>query len=126
MKLLLDTHVLIWWFSEPSRLKSQVLSLLQQAENMVFISAATIWEIAIKKKLGRLDIETDELLSAIQASNFTELPITIAHSLYAGLLPLHHDDPFDRMLIAQAVLEDLLLITHDQKLKNYEASVFMF
>jgi PIN domain nuclease of toxin-antitoxin system len=126
MKLLLDTHTLIWWFSEPLRLKNQVISMLQQAENMVFVSAATMWEIAIKKKLGRLDIDTGELLSAMQINNFTDLPITIVHSLYAGSLPLHHDDPFDRMLVAQAVLDDMLLITHDKRLKNYDASVFLF
>ena len=126
MKLLLDTHTLIWWFSEPSLLKNQALSMLQKSDNTVFVSAATIWEIAIKKKLGRLDIEISEMLSAMQASNFEELPISIAHSLYAGSLPLHHDDPFDRMLIAQAVLENFLLITHDKRLKNYDAPVFLF
>lgn len=103
MKLLLDTHVLIWYLADDSKLTSAVRDLIVDPHNQVFVSAATVWEIAIKKAIGKLD-SPDNLPEVLIACRFEVLPINIFHALQAGSLPRHHDDPFDRMLIAQAML----------------------
>jgi PIN domain nuclease of toxin-antitoxin system len=119
MKLLLDTHILIWWLSEVSRLSPTEIDLITDPDNFIFVSAATAWEIAVKKMIGKLE-SPDDLPAALAANNFLELPITIEHSQKLYQLPLHHNDPFDRIMIAQAISEDLTFMTRDAKIALYD------
>jgi PIN domain nuclease of toxin-antitoxin system len=119
MKLLLDTHILIWWLSEASRLSQTEIDLITDADNFIFVSAATAWEIAVKKMIGKLEAPND-LPAALGINNFLELPITIEHSQKLYQLPLHHNDPFDRIMVAQAMSEDLTFMTRDAKIALYD------
>ena len=118
MNLLLDTHTLLWWLADDAALKADAREAIGDASNMIYVSAASAWEISIKKALGKLDAP-DDLHAALVANHFQPLPITIQHGTSAGRLPRHHDDPFDRMLIAQAQAEQLTLITHDTMFRSY-------
>ena len=120
MKLLLDTHVLLWWLAKDARLTRGALRTIGDAE--VYVSAASAWEIAIKTAIGKLRTPED-LESQLRQSRFRELPVTIAHATLAAHLPQLHKDPFDRMLIAQAFQESLTLLTNDAKLAHYPARV---
>lgn len=122
MNLLLDTHALLWWLADDRELSREASSAISDARNEVFVSAATAWEIAIKRAMGKLAAPAN-LLAAIAAGGFQELPITLAHALAAGELPPHHADPFDRMLVAQAKLEGLTLVTRDQRLAAYQIPI---
>jgi PIN domain nuclease of toxin-antitoxin system len=122
VNLLLDTHVLLWWLADDSSLQSAARDAIRDESNIVHVSAATAWEISIKKALGKLDAP-DDLANALEVNNFRSLEITVAHATKAGALPRHHDDPFDRLLIAQAQTEQLTLVTHDAKFRAYEISV---
>lgn len=124
MNYLLDTHVLLWWLYDEPKLSEHARSLISAPEHNIFVSAASGWEIAIKKALGKL-IAPDHLDIALEKSNFQSLDITLVHTQIAGALPAIHYDPFDRMLIAQAKIERLSLLTHDKKLKKYEAKVIL-
>ena len=104
MNLFLDTHVLLWWLADDSSLQSAARDAIRDESNIVHVSAATAWEISIKKALGKLDAP-DDLANALEVNNFRSLEITVAHATKAGALPRHHDDPFDRLLIAQAQTE---------------------
>lgn len=120
-RLLLDTHVFLWWRGEPSRLASQVRSRIATAE-IVFVSAASAWEAAIKVSLGRLELP-DTIEAGVLASGFEKLLITFSHAERAAGLPLHHRDPFDRMLIAQAQTEGLTLVSRDRLLEPYDVEM---
>lgn len=120
-RLLLDTHVFIWWRGEPSRLPPEVKEAIATAD-LVFVSAASAWEAAIKVSLGRLELP-DTIEAGVQASGFEKLTITFSHAEHAAALPSHHRDPFDRMLIAQAQLEGLTLVTHDKLLEAYDVKI---
>lgn len=120
--LLLDTHVFLWWRGDPGRLPAPVLEAVAGAD-LVFVSAASAWEAAIKVALGRLELP-EPLEAGVLASGFERLPITFTHAEAAAALPPHHRDPFDRMLVAQARLEDLVLVTHDRQLARYEVNTF--
>ncbi len=122
MKLLLDTHVLLWWLDDNPVLTEEVRAAIRERHTTVFVSAATVWEIAIKQTIGKLDTPGD-LEEAVVASRFEPLPITFNHAAVAGKLPRHHDDPFDRMLVAQAQIERLTLVTHDKRLGAYGVSI---
>ncbi|HEV2720595.1 MAG TPA: type II toxin-antitoxin system VapC family toxin [Thermoanaerobaculia bacterium] len=119
MRLLLDTHVLLWWLGGDRRLSRTIRDTLRSSDSDIAVSAATIWEIAIKRALGRIDVEMKELLAAIAADGFAELPVRFAHSMAVEALPRHHDDPFDRMLIVQAIAEGRRLVTHDGTILEY-------
>jgi PIN domain nuclease of toxin-antitoxin system len=119
MKLLLDTHILIWWLSEASRLSQTEIDIITDSDNFIFVSAATAWEIAVKKMIGKLEAP-DDLPAALAINNFLELPITIEHSQKLYQLPSHHNDPFDRIMVAQAMSEDLTFMTRDAKIALYE------
>jgi PIN domain nuclease of toxin-antitoxin system len=118
VRLLLDTHALLWALGDADELERTARSAIVDPENSVLVSAASAWEISIKKALGRLDAP-DDLADQLAASHFEPLAITIAHSLAAGALPRHHTDPFDRMLAAQARLEGLTIVTRDKNIARY-------
>lgn len=120
-RLLLDTHVFVWWRGEPSRLSSEVRSHIATAD-IVFVSAASAWEAGIKAALGRLTLP-DTMEAGVLASGFERLLITFSHAERAASLPPHHRDPFDRMLVAQAQAEGLTLVTHDRLLEPYEIKI---
>jgi PIN domain nuclease of toxin-antitoxin system len=118
MRLLLDTHVLLWWLDDPAKISDAVESAIRSQENEVFVSAATVWEISIKKALGKLDAP-DNLDAVLRECQFSPLPVTIEHALAVKHLPFYHHDPFDRMLIAQATVEGLVLATRDSEVLRY-------
>ena len=119
---LLDTHVLLWWLVDPSMLSPAAAAAIRGGGNAVYLSAAAVWEMSIKKGLGRLEFpgNLDEVL---QLDHIEVLPIQLAHALAVADLPLHHQDPFDRMQIAQAKIENLVLVTRDTVMANYEVKV---
>lgn len=124
MKLLLDTHIFLWWTLDDPQLSGKAKSLVYEAEQ-VFVSAASIWEIALKARTGKLDVDPHELQRAIGASGFLELPITPAHAVETYGLPSHHKDPFDRLLVAQALSEPLRLLTVDHQMRAYSDLVIL-
>lgn len=121
MRLLLDTHALLWWLADEG-LADQARDAIADPGNLVVVSAASAWEIAIKKALGKL-AAPDDLEQQVDDSGFAALPMSIAHGLAAGQLPRHHDDPFDRMLIAQAFEEGLTIVTHDERFADYQVAL---
>jgi PIN domain nuclease of toxin-antitoxin system len=122
MRLLVDTHVFCWWFYEPERLSAEAARVMREAED-VFVSSASIWEVAIKARLGKIQANPRELFEQVEANGFRELPILSRHTLLVAELPMHHSDPFDRLLIAQAISEPLHLLTADAQLKQYSELV---
>ena len=122
MSLLLDSHVLLWWLEGNPRLGSRVRDLLADPKRRVYVSAATVWEIGIKQALGKIMVP-EALVDVIEAEGFDELPISARHAQAASLLPNHHRDPFDRMLAAQAMLENMRLVSHDKALLAYDVEV---
>ncbi len=118
MRLLLDTHVYLWLLNGDSRLTPDAKTIIEGAD-AVFISAATIWELAIKVRLGKLKADLDELMEQLHANGFEELPVYARHAKEVINLPLHHGDPFDRLLIAQAISETMRLLTADTQLRAY-------
>lgn len=117
MNLLLDTPILLWWYENPRLLKPEALKIIENQGNEIFVSATVFWEISIKTALGKLTVPAkmpDRILI-----DFTELPINASHAREVSLLPPIHQDPFDRLLIAQARVEEMTLITRDQKIMKY-------
>jgi PIN domain nuclease of toxin-antitoxin system len=121
VSLLLDTHVVLWWLADDPSLSEEIKDKLDH-EPDVWVSAVTIWEIAIKQALGKIAAPTD-LPERVRDSGFRELPIGFAHALTAGRLPMIHQDPFDRMLVAQASCEDLTLVTRDPLCQQYKVAI---
>jgi PIN domain nuclease of toxin-antitoxin system len=124
MRLLLDTHIFCWWFYEPERLSRRALKVIRGADR-VFVSSASIWEVAIKARLGKIDAVPQDLFDQITTNGFHELPVWSRHAILVADLPLHHIDPFDRLLIAQAISEPLHLLTADAQLKPYSELVIL-
>lgn len=125
MKLLLDTHVLLWAAGQPERLSVGAKRLLNNQKNELIFSAASLWEIAIKRSLGRDDfrVEPRVLRRALLDNGYTELPITSDHAVGVDTLPDLHRDPFDRILLAQALAEGVTLVTADAQLARYRGPV---
>lgn len=127
MNALLDTHVFLWWITDDNRLSSEVRKFIENGENQIFFSAASGWEIAIKSGLGKLSLPTGDLAMFIEdqlrVNAFNSLPVQVNHALYVTHLPLIHRDPFDRMLVAQAMTEEMPIITSDNWLRQYHIEV---
>ena len=125
MNLLLDTHIILWAAGQPEKLSESARSLLMESENVLFFSAASIWEIVIKRGLGREDFKVNprRLRKMLIAHGYIELPVTSEHAFTVEMLPLLHKDPFDRLLIAQARTEGMLLLTADASVSQYQESV---
>ena len=121
-RLLVDTHVLLWWLADDAALSSDARELLKDPNNELLVSAASLWEIAIKRALGKLSAPED-LPELISAQGFGWLPVTSAHAWKVSDLPAHHRDPFDRLLIAQATVEQLEIITADRRFKAFDVGV---
>ncbi|WP_438293275.1 type II toxin-antitoxin system VapC family toxin [Streptomyces sp. HUAS TT7] len=121
MRLLLDTHVVLWWLDDSPELSGEMKNLLD-TEPGVYVSAVSPWEIAIKQSLGKLEGPPD-LAERVRDSQFTGLPITAGHGVRAGRLPVHHRDPFDRILVAQAQTEGMTLVTRDKWIPQYDVPV---
>jgi PIN domain nuclease of toxin-antitoxin system len=122
MKLLLDTHAMLWTFAEPHKLPPKARAAIEDTRNEVWISSATTWEVTIKHGLGRMPLPTSPeiyLSSRIDHYGFKEMPISIAHTLAVGGLPHHHSDPFDRILVAQAQVEGLTIVSVDPQIAKY-------
>ena len=119
MRLLLDTHILIWWMSDDRKLARAAREIIANPDNEALVSAASVWEVAIKAALGRIDIEMDDFEDEIVRSGFRPLPIGLRHAVTVGRLPAVHRDPFDRMLVAQASVEELRVVSHDRVFERY-------
>jgi PIN domain nuclease of toxin-antitoxin system len=119
--LLLDTHVFLWWQLDSRRLGRAAREAIATA-GVVWISAASAWEVAIKQQLGRLTLD-QSFSSMVDGSDFSALPVTFAHAERVAALPPHHADPFDRMLIAQSLVEGATLVTHDRQFRPYDVPI---
>ncbi len=124
MRLLLDTHIFLWVVSDNKKLGRNARKILSSADE-IFISAASVWEIAIKSSAGKIKADAAAMSEAIELSGFLELPVYAAHAAMIGQLPLHHNDPFDRLLLAQAMAESLKLVTVDLQLPSYGSCVLL-
>ena len=122
MNLFLDTHILLWWLDDNASLTMKAREAIEDTDNLIILSAAVIWEIRIKQALGKLKI-TPDFYDVVKEQGFERLSITFEHAYAVGELPNHHRDPFDRILIAQAMLEHLTIVTHDAVFKKYPVSI---
>ena len=121
MKLLLDTHVFIWWDSEPGRISTSAMAALRDPANSIFLSVASVWEMVIKVQIGKLILRQPlaDIVAAQQANGITVLAVELGHSLALERLAAIHKDPFDRLLIVQSVVEDMELVSVDQTFAGY-------
>ena len=126
MRYLLDTHAFLWFVLDDQRISTKAKSIIKDSKNEIYFSAASAWEMSIKIRLGRLTIEEDLepfIIKQLAENNFSTLSITIFHSIYTSKLPNIHKDPFDRMIVAQAQVEDLSIISKDKNIKKYSVPV---
>ncbi len=119
MRLLLDTHTFLWWLSDWREIGETTRDAIADPGNEVFVSGVSGWEIAIRKARGRL-VAPDNLSAMVDEKHFEHLPLTFEHAERAAALPMHHRDPFDRMLVAQAQTEGLVLVTRDERIRLYD------
>ncbi|SRR5581483_2310446 len=121
MRVLIDTQALFWWYSEPTKLSRRAVSILTEGSNTILISAGAAWELSIKSALGKLDALSliMDFSTYLNEEGFSELPIAVSHAVRAGLLPPHHRDPFDRLLIAQAQELNVPIVSSDRLLDIY-------
>ena len=122
MELLLDTHAFLWWLGNDSKLGEKAKSTIADPRNTVHVSAVSAWEIAVKRASGKLEAPGD-IASWIADNGFTPLPIEVGHAVASAELPTHHRDPFDRLLVAQAQLENLALVAHDDEISRYAVAL---
>jgi PIN domain nuclease of toxin-antitoxin system len=122
MKYILDTHVLLWWLNGSANLSLEIQEKITNPDNIVYVSAVNVWEIEIKKSLGKLEAPAiDEKI--IRDCNFEELPVNVKHIMALKDLPNHHNDPFDRLLICQSIVEKAPLLTEDKLIEKYKITV---
>lgn len=122
MKLILDTHAALWWLSDDARLGTEAVRQLRDDTNLVLLSAAVVWEVSIKRSLGKLEVP-DGFAPTLLRAGAQPLAVTLDHAAEVEALPWHHRDPFDRLLVAQAVVEDATLVSRDEPLRQYDAPV---
>jgi len=122
MRLLLDTQIVYWFYYEKRNVPQRAYDLMNEAQT-VFVSAASVWEMAIKVRIGKLNANPRQMTQLMEAAGFDELPVFSRHTMQVADMPLHHADPFDRLLVAQAVSEQLNLVTTDALLKQYSSLV---
>jgi PIN domain nuclease of toxin-antitoxin system len=122
VNLLIDAHVLCWWIGDLPELADDARSAIADPANIVSVSTASVWELAIKRAAGRLEFDGD-FREELETNRFDILPIGLDHALAAATLPHHHSDPFDRMLVAQAQIERLTIVTRDRHIPHYEVQV---
>jgi PIN domain nuclease of toxin-antitoxin system len=120
--LLLDSHALLWWEADDARLSERARLQIERPGSALFFSAVSVWELAIKQAIGKLRL-SGSLTARLAEEGFREVPVTAEHGLLAGGLPLHHNDPFDRMLVAQAQSEGLTVVTRDSNIAAYDVPV---
>ena len=120
---LIDTHILLWWLSNDKKLTKKVKDLIANPENDILVSSVSIWEIVIKKSLNKLNVP-DNLKEIVDTSDMKFLSMTVYHALYLENLPPIHSDPFDRLLIAQCIVEDLIFVTADKIIPKYKVNCF--
>lgn len=125
MRVLLDTHILLWWLSDDRRLPKDAEKTIMDSNNEVYVSAASIWEIAIKAALGQIKTDPFAVQESIAPSGMVELAVTGTHATQVSRLPHHHRDPFDRLLIAQSLVEPMRLLTTDKLLVQYGATILL-
>jgi PIN domain nuclease of toxin-antitoxin system len=118
VRLLLDTHIFLWWDRHLRRVPRDLRAAIEDAGNQIFVNSATVWEVAIKRATGKLQFDAP-IVDTVERLGFELLPITGLHAEHAGGLPRHHNDPFDRLIIAQAYLEGMVLGTHDRLMRPY-------
>lgn len=118
MRLLLDTHFLLWWLGDDPLLGDRAREAISAPENLIFFSAASIWELRIKEGIGKIELP-DDFTDVVLAQAFEPLAVTVRHADALRALPLHHRDPFDRMLVAQARVEGLTILTRDEVIPRY-------
>lgn len=125
MRLLLDTHTLIWFFTDSTNLSESLKSFIESKENESYVSIASLWEIGIKYSLKKLSLKTNlsEFFVTVESSSVRSLPLTSTHILQLSSLPLHHRDPFDRLIIAQAMVENLTIVTKDKLFSSYDVNL---
>ncbi len=126
MKVLLDTYTFLWWITDNSNLSENSRNIIKNPENVIFFSAASAWEISIKAGLGRLDLKEspDKLIpDELSKNTFSILPIKLRHALKVYSLPNFHKDPFDRLLIAQSIIEEMPILSKDDKIKEYSIKI---
>ena len=119
MKLLLDTHALLWWLADDDQLGGAAREVVADPANDILISVVSLWEIAVKVRIGKLQADIEEIISAVQREGFTMLDIGMAHLVALAGLPMHHRDPFDHLLIAQAMTEDAMFMSEDRNAARY-------
>lgn len=127
MTLLLDTHAFVWWLTKPKRLSGKAHDAISNPANTILASAAAAWELAIKTSIGKLDLPDDVaqyVPDRIASNGFEALPASVDHAVRVASLPHHHRDPFDRLLVAQALAEDIQLVSVDPLVRRYEARIF--
>ena len=119
MKFLLDTHALLWWLADDDQLGGAAGEAIADPANDILISMVSLWEIAVKVRIGKLQADIEEIISAVQREGFTVLDVGMAHLVALAGLPMHHRDPFDHLLIAQAITEDATLMSEDRNAARY-------
>jgi PIN domain nuclease of toxin-antitoxin system len=123
LKLLLDTHTIIWFTQADPQLSEAARAAIVDEQNTILLSAVVPWEVSIKRTLGKIALRHDDYVERILGAGGIELPVSIAHALQVEQLPMHHTDPFDRLLIAQARVEQSTVVTHDPKIHDYDVPV---
>lgn len=126
MKLLLDTHAFLWWVTDDERLSQNARKRIAEPRNEVFLSAVSTWEIVVKASLGRLSLveRLDRfVMRQLETNAFTPMPLQLSHAANVWALPDHHKDPFDRLLVAQALVEGLMLVTDDRQVRRYPVKI---
>jgi len=119
MRVLVDSHIAVWWLDDPARLAPRAREVIVDPDNEVFLSAASVWELGLKIARGKLLMPAD-FVAVLRADGFSDLPVTVDHAEASLRLPRHHGDPFDRLLIGQAIEEGLVLVTRDAAIFDYE------